>query len=286
MPLRAPLRSFAALALALAATAATPASAQLFFEPFAYRFDYPAERQIDPPMRPGEAAAAARAQGLDPASRPHLNRDVYVFDARDRAGRPVRVIMDAYEGEILRLMPRADARPGRRFDAGPRGAREPGTGPDDEPEVIEGVGPDDAPAARSRRESQPARRAPKREAAVPPRVEAPKPIETRPLDPPKPAEAASPVGAAKPAETAKPAEPAKPAEISKPPPAQATPTAPPLAPTEAPGPIPAPPFASGAYSKPPAPKASPTPSAAPPVAPLDEVRPRPATPAVPPASLE
>jgi hypothetical protein len=271
------------MALALSATAATPAAAQLFFEPFAYRFQIPAERDVDPPMRPGEAAAAARAQGFDPASRPHLNRDVYVFDARDGSGRPVRVIMDAYEGEILRIMPRVDARTGRRFDPAPPPAPEERTAPGDEPEVIEGFGPDETPAARPRRESQPARRAPKREAAVPPRVEQPKPIESRPLDPPKPAETARPVEAQKPVEAARPAEPARPAA---PPSVQATPTAPPLAPTEEPGPIPSPPFASGAYSKPPAPKASPTPSAAPPVAPLDEVKPRPATPAVPPASLE
>ncbi|QLP97286.1 MAG: hypothetical protein HZY79_07660 [Rhodoblastus sp.] len=78
-----------------------------------------------------------------------MNREVYVVDAEDRAGRPVRLIMDAYEGEILRVMPRADGRRGR-LDAGP--GRDRGGAPT----VIEGVGPgeDTALRPRPRRETQ------------------------------------------------------------------------------------------------------------------------------------
>lgn len=276
-----------AFALALAATAAAtqPAAAQLFFEPFAYRFQYPPpERDAEPPMRPREAMDAARSQGFEPVGRPSVNHDVYVFDARDSAGRPVRVIMDAYEGEILRVMGRVDApRRGGRTDLAP------GAGRDDGPRVIEGVGPDDA-AARPRRDSQaPRPRTPKREAAAPTRPEPQKPIQSRPLAPPHTNDAARPA--------AQPETPALAAtQPSRPPPAPppTTPPAPPIAqqptqaPTEAPGPIPSPPFASGAYSKPPAPKTSAAPTPAmPPVAPLDEVTPRvKATPAVPPATLE
>jgi len=276
MPLRLsrPLRRAAVLgglAVTLAAPAlkSTPAAAQLFFEPFSYRFQYPPpERDAEPPMRPREASDAARSQGFEPVGRPTLNREVYVIDAQDRLGRPVRLIMDAYEGELLRVMPRVDA-PQR-------------SGRDDGPRVIEGVGPDDA--ARPRRDAQPRARTPKREAAAPPRVESLKPIESRPLEPPRPVEAAKPASPDKPAVAA--TRPTPPPAA----PAPITPAAPAIAqpPTEAPGPIPSPAFASGAYSKPPAPKPSTAPPPAmPPVAPLDDVKPQAkATPAVPPAPLE
>ena len=267
----------AALAFGVAAIA-TPASAQLFFEPFAYRFQFPpAERDQDPPMRAREATEAARSQGFEPVGRPTLNREVYVFDAQDRAGRPVRVIMDAYEGEILRVMRRPDGpRRGGRLEAAP--GRERTLDHGDEPNVIEGVGPEDA-RPRSRRKTQaPARaRAPKREAAAPTQApsEAPDAAPAR-------AKQATPAPAPKPSIAVAPLAPPEPTAP------RATPAAPAPPVTEAPGPIPTPPFASGAYSKPPAPRASDgPPPAIPPVVTLDEVKPQvKASPPVPPATLE
>lgn len=286
--LRGPALGRAALALtatAIVSLAPPPAAAQLFFEPFAYRFQYPPQdHDQDPPMRPREAADAARAQGFEPIGRPTLNREVYVVDAEDRAGRPVRLIMDAYEGEILRVMPRADGRRGR-LDAGP--GRDRGGAPT----VIEGVGPgeDTALRPRPRRETQapPQSRAPKREAAAPPNAEptTPRPsarTASRPAAQPAPKStpdaAASAIPAPPTVAVARPTPPLPPVVTPAPSPEF----------TEAAGPIPSPPFASGAYSKPPAPKASAAPVATiPPVAPLDEVKPQvKASPAVPPAALE
>jgi hypothetical protein len=265
-----PRHGLAAALLALP-LAAAPAAAQVFFEPFSYRFQVPLDRgdDADAAMRPREAADAARAQGLDPTSRPTLNREVYVFDAQDRAGRPVRVIMDAYEGEILRVMPRID---GARRAPGSAYGR-----PADAPSA-DALAPDDA-RARPRRDARvpPAMRKPKREATLPAPTVVPSP----------PPAAIAPSDRVKPVETVKPTESARTPDAA---PARPAAVAPPLANapmSEEPGPIPSPPFASGAYSKPPAPQATATPSPMPPVTPLDDVKPKiKAAAPVPPAPLE
>lgn len=278
-----------AAALVALPLAAAPAAAQVFFEPFSYRFQVPLDRgdDADSAMRPREAADAARAHGFDPTSRPTLNREVYVFDAQDRAGRPVRVIMDAYEGEILRVMPRID---GARRAPGSAYGR-----PADAPSA-------DAPAAddaraRPRRDARvpPAMRKPKREATLPPPTVVPAPPAAtlplpdrgKPVDAAKPAEPFKPSEPFKPTEAARAADPARATDVAPARPSAVSPAAAGTPMSEEPGPIPPPPFASGAYSKPPAPHPTGAPPAIPPVTPLDEVKPRvKAAVPVPPVTLE
>lgn len=289
-------RALALAAATLALACAAPAKAQVFFEPFAYRFQIPLDRDSEPPpMRPREVTDAARMQGFEPVGRIARNRDVFVFDAQDRDGRPVRVVMDAYEGDILRVMRRLEpmrrVEPTRRLEP----MRQAAPASRDAPHVIEGVGPDDeAPAARAnggrverpaakrakRDATREAARTPSRSAPTPPSRPAPSvaapgeaapKIERRPLPAPEPAQTRLQDRPARqePAPAATPAAPAP------------TPVGPDVA-AERPGPIPPPPFMQSEAARP-----APARNVAPPVAPLDEVVPkiRP-TPPVPPAPLE
>ncbi len=258
------------LALAFAGLAA-PAQAQFFFryyaEPFAHRYD--------DSLSPGEIARSLAARGYRPATRPWRNGEVYVAEAYDDDGRRVRLIVDAYEGVILRRFrearPASTPAPRQRLAARPA----PGAGPS----VIEGLGPS-APA----RPAPPAvRPEPRRKAAVTPKRAPERVAPPAAVAPAVPAPAAPP-----------PAPP--PSEASKPP----APLGTPAAPRQVGPPPPAPPFVAGAppvVARPPvaspvAPAAAPekpaeakpvapTP-AAPPVAPLDDARrPTQATPVVP-----
>lgn len=300
-PPRALARAGWALALtgaSLALAGAGPATAQVFFEPFAYRFQIPPERESEPPpMRPREVTEAARMQGFEPAGRIVRNRDVYVFDAQDHAGRPVRVVMDAYEGDVLRVMRRLE--PMRRAAPAPRESSR------DVPNVIEGIGPDDeAPAARDRDErgERPAAKRAKRELAretarevsrTPPAASAPRPPArpapsvTAPVEGAPTVERRRPPAATEPAQTRlqnRPEQTRSDRDVTSPtpaPPLAVTPPAPvrPDA-AESPGPIPPPPFMKSDAARP-------ARDAAPPVAPLDEVAPKTGvTPPVPPAPLD
>lgn len=307
------------LSLALAAglaAAASPASAQVFFRPFAHGFsyEYEAPRPSFPPpaplieeeeaLSPREVARAARAQGFEPVGRPMRNGEVYVIEAQDGRGRRARLIVDAYDGAILRRFVNADGLVGerpltrRRFaepalDAQMPEARAPDAGA---PRVIEGVGPKSSRKATEVETPKP-RRA--REAAAPrhePRAAPARPVAPRPTGP-----TAGPAAAASPPAPPVAAAPAAPQRRPEPPK--------PIAPgpgAEAPGAIPPPPFMAPPQpeaAKPAAPDASKpvaqAPRAAapataagpastlPPVAPLDDAAPPVrSTPSVPPAPLD
>ena len=261
-----------ALALTFAGLAA-PAQAQFFFryyaEPFAHRYD--------DSLSPGEIARSLAARGYRPTGRPWRNGEVYVAEAYDDDGRRVRLIVDAYEGLILRRF--REARPAAQPAPAPRQRLAARPAPGAGPSVIEGLGP----SAPARPAPPVARPEPRRKAAATPKrapervappaavaPAAPAPVEPRPAPPPS--------------------------EASKPP----APLGTPAAPRQVGPPPPAPPFVAGAppaVAKPPvaspvAPAAAPRqpavekpvapPPAAPPVAPLDDARrPTQATPVVP-----
>lgn len=106
------LPSALAMALAGLSLAAAPAQAQFFFDYYAGPIrpappPYPPAPHGDVRLSPREIVQAVREQGYRPAGRPMLNRGVYALDANDRAGRPVRLIVEAYDGEILQALPAA-----------------------------------------------------------------------------------------------------------------------------------------------------------------------------------
>lgn len=73
-----------------------------------------------PPVLPERAIVGAlHSEGFRRLSPPVLNRDVYVLDALDPYGDPVRIIVSAYDGRIVAAYPQ---RGGREGDM-PRGGR-------------------------------------------------------------------------------------------------------------------------------------------------------------------
>jgi hypothetical protein len=318
------------LALATAALA-SPARAQVFFRPFAHGFSYEVDRPFygpppapdEAPLSPREIMRAARDQGFVPLARPVRNRDVYVLEAQDQYGRGVRLIMDAYEGTIVRRFEarrsappapaiRREAQPWEPEQAQPwerRQARPPRSNaprqsarpprPSEGPRVIEGVGPPSAPPSPDAQRERPS-----------PRVQTPTRRE-RPVPPPSASPAHPPMSVPPRGQDAPQAEPPRssapgaevpsaippPPIVSAPPvPAQRAPT--PQAPAspvpsssqapaqQPPGAAQQPSGAAQRISGPPA-QASAPPSAPPPVAPLDDALPRKApTPSVPAVTLE
>jgi hypothetical protein len=101
----------AALLAPLALTA--PAQAQMFGIGF-----YSHPRPLPPrgvyvvtpheaPIPPGMAVAILGERGFRPVGRVALRGEALVVHALDPRGRPVTVVMDAYDGEILNVMRRA-----------------------------------------------------------------------------------------------------------------------------------------------------------------------------------
>jgi hypothetical protein len=99
--------------LALGLGTITTASAQYYVGPRIYEA---APRIYDPGVPPSEVMAIVRSAGLAPSSRPVRRGGAYVLTATSRGGSQVRVVVDAYEGDILRVSPLYAA--GR--DEGPR----------------------------------------------------------------------------------------------------------------------------------------------------------------------
>jgi hypothetical protein len=271
----------------LFAASLAPASAQVFFRPFAHRFSYEMEGPYGapPPMMeeralgPRAIVMAAGDQGWRVLSRPIRNRDVYVMEAQDSYGRRARLVIDAYDGTVLQRTPHAAIlTPAPRYaerdfedrEIAPRGR---------DPRVIDGVGP------RRAEPQKPAQRRPSQAAApTRPNREAPEQAVTPPPSarPERPATPTRPPVAAAPAAPS--AQPDAPAKERPAPRVIPLPTAPSPA-AEAPGPIPPPPQIQAQPRL--APAQAPAPQAAPPVTPLDDVPPaKPATPAVPAAGLE
>lgn len=88
-------RALGAAALALLSTAPAPASAQWFSREEIVR--------ESPVVTPGEVVRLLARRGYDEFTRPHFTGAAYVVDATDRRGDRVRVVVDAYEGEIRRI---------------------------------------------------------------------------------------------------------------------------------------------------------------------------------------
>ena len=65
---------------------------------------------VAPAMPPGEALALVRASGFTPLTRPARRGPRYLLLASDRAGGQVRVVMNAYNGRIVRVEPAYDPR--------------------------------------------------------------------------------------------------------------------------------------------------------------------------------
>jgi hypothetical protein len=90
----------ALLAFGLCAT--TTANAQYYVGPRIYEAG---PRIYDPGVPPSEVMAIVRSAGLAPSSRPVRRGGAYVLTATSRGGSQVRVVVDAYEGDILRVSP-------------------------------------------------------------------------------------------------------------------------------------------------------------------------------------
>ncbi|MBK9081617.1 MAG: hypothetical protein IPL88_05820 [Rhizobiales bacterium] len=228
--LSAACRRAAPAALAAAALVApalsTRAAAQVFVSPFYERFRY------ESALRPMEIAEAVRDQGYRPATRPWSNGEVYVVDAFDHGGRRVRLIVDAYEGVIVKRFMQAEPAPRRM--AGVDRLEPPGRVGD--PDVLPGVGPRLPSAPRIEQRPKPPRQArvpQKQDRPVEPRVE------TAPVAPP----VAPPVLPAPPPAAAAP-KPAPPIAAAPPPTVRTVPPAPAAVAPRAPAVIaPAPPGA-------------------------------------------
>ena len=80
------------LAAGLLLPLATPATAQGFY-------------YAQPMIPPHSIAGMLRQQGFSRLSRPILNRDVYFLDAIDPYGRPMRIIVSAFNGQIVAAHP-------------------------------------------------------------------------------------------------------------------------------------------------------------------------------------
>ena len=94
---------FCGALIALGLSAITTASAQGYYAgPRVYGVG---PRVYDPGVPPGEVMAIVRSAGLAPQTRPVRRGGTYVLIAASRGGSPVRVIVDAYEGDILRVSP-------------------------------------------------------------------------------------------------------------------------------------------------------------------------------------
>jgi hypothetical protein len=56
-------------------------------------------------LPPYEIATIVRSMGLNPIERPIWRNGRYVMAATDRSGREVRVVVDAYSGQVIRVRP-------------------------------------------------------------------------------------------------------------------------------------------------------------------------------------
>jgi hypothetical protein len=72
---------------------------------------YVAPRMYEPSLPPYEIVAIVRSAGLAPLTRPVRRGQAYVLVAGTRNGGQMRVVVDAYEGDILRVTPVGVMRP-------------------------------------------------------------------------------------------------------------------------------------------------------------------------------
>lgn len=158
-------------AIPLATIGATGARAQGFFHVWTDRYE---DEEVERPLPPARIVEILRDRGFRPIGAPNLQGDVVVALVQDDSGLRRRVVLDAYDGEILRV---------RALDrAGP--PRPPGSiaSRDDAdnfelPHVVPGVGPRAA-----------------LEPIKPPSVATSRPVQTKRVTSPKPVAARAPAG--------------------------------------------------------------------------------------------
>src|SRR5262245_37774345 len=90
---------FAAVAVCMFAGVLTPANAQAQYRPVPYGATLP----------PFEVVTIIRSMGFNPMGKPMLRGPVYAIQALDDDGIPVRVLVDAYRGNVVRV---TESRPG------------------------------------------------------------------------------------------------------------------------------------------------------------------------------
>jgi hypothetical protein len=183
---------FCSALLTLGLGAITTASAQYYVGPRIYAVS---PRVYDPGVPPREVMAIVRSAGLAPQTRPVRRGGTYVLIAASRGGNPVRVVVDAYEGDILRVSPAngvgRDEGPrityGRdsRFDGGvppvpPRGVPGPHLANVPPAAVPPEAKPEHAPLPRPR--PSVAAAAPVADPVVPPAASAPAAVPTPPAE--------------------------------------------------------------------------------------------------------
>ncbi|KAA2236557.1 hypothetical protein [Salinarimonas soli] len=88
---------FAALALAVALAAATPAAAQFSNVP-----PLPVPGAAEPPLSGRQVLQILSRRGFEPLSGARFNGDAYVVDAVSPRGETVRLLVDAFDGQVLR----------------------------------------------------------------------------------------------------------------------------------------------------------------------------------------
>jgi hypothetical protein len=98
--------SLATVLIATSALVATPAEAQYFPRPYLYGGFYSAPIVAPLPRRPVGMAAEdiideLESRGYRAVTIAHRRRDVVVVDALDPRRQPVRLVVDAFDGEIL-----------------------------------------------------------------------------------------------------------------------------------------------------------------------------------------
>lgn len=94
--------------LALAIAGSAPAAAQpVYVSPDGAP---PPGYQPLPGLAPGHVLAIVRSAGLAPLTQPARRGPRYVLLAADRYGQPMRVVVDAHGGRILRIAPAHDPR--------------------------------------------------------------------------------------------------------------------------------------------------------------------------------
>ena len=88
-------------------TAATAVQAQVYYGPPRV---YVAPPYFDGGLPPGEILMRVRAAGLAPLTRPERRGPRYLLLASDYTGGQLRVVVNAYNGRIMRVMPAYDPR--------------------------------------------------------------------------------------------------------------------------------------------------------------------------------
>ncbi|HYF55154.1 MAG TPA: hypothetical protein VEA41_12925 [Salinarimonas sp.] len=159
-----------AAALALSPVAVAPALAQF---------------AVGPPLTGRQVMQLLARRGFEPLSGARFNGDAYVVDALSPRGAPVRLVIDAYDGAVIRRV-RLDAPRRGPYGDGPPPWQRPDEGPGDEIE--------EAPARPAPRPSRPAPSA----RVEPPLAPAPRPpaVPSAPVEAPAAPEPERPVAAA------------------------------------------------------------------------------------------